>query len=74
MLERLGKALEAQYGTDYQLSDADSKYFEVFYDSKGILTLVREKADVIKQAGYTMKPVRKFRNLGRKRLLSKTRH
>ena len=49
MLERLGKALEAQYGTDYQLSDADSKYFEAFYDSKGILTLVREKADVIKQ-------------------------
>ena len=49
MLERLGKVLEAQYGTDYQLSDADSKYFEAFYDSKGILTLVREKADVIKQ-------------------------
>ena len=49
MLERLGKVLEAQYVTDYQLSDADSKYFEAFYDSKGILTLVREKADVIKQ-------------------------
>ena len=49
-LERLGKVLKAQYGTDYQLSDAEKEYFDTFYDSKGILTLVREKDDVIKQA------------------------
>lgn len=49
-LERLGKALKAQYGTDYQLSDAEKEYFDTFYDRSGILTLVREKDDVIKQA------------------------
>ena len=50
MLERLGKVLRSQYGTDYLLSDAEKEYFEAFYDSKGILTLVREKDDVIKRA------------------------
>ena len=50
MLERLGKVIKAQYGTDYQLSDAEKEYFDTFYDSKGILTLVKEKDDVIKQA------------------------
>ena len=50
MLERLGKVIKAQYGTDYQLSDAEKEYFDAFYDSKGILTLVKEKDDVIKQA------------------------
>jgi transposase len=50
MLERLGKGLKEQYGTDYQLSDAEKEYFDTFYDSKGILTLVKEKDDVIKQA------------------------
>ena len=50
MLERLGKVIKAQYGTDYQLSDAEKEYFDMFYDSKGILTLVKEKDDVIKQA------------------------
>lgn len=49
-LERLGKALKAQYGTDYQLSDAEKEYFDTFYDRSGMLTLVREKDDVIKQA------------------------
>ena len=50
MLERLGKVIKAQYGTDYQLSDAEKEYFDTFYDSKGILTLVKEKDDVIKRA------------------------
>ena len=50
MLERLGKSLRAQYGTDYQLSDAEKEYFDTFYDSRGILTLVKEKDDVIKRA------------------------
>lgn len=50
MLERLGKVIRAQYGTDYQLSDAEKEYFDMFYDSKGILTLIKEKDDVIKQA------------------------
>jgi len=49
-LERLGRALKAQYGTDYQLSDAEKEYFDTFYDRSGMLTLVREKDDVIKQA------------------------
>lgn len=49
MLERLGKGLRAQYGTDYQLSDAEKRYFDTFYDSRGILTLVKEKEDVIKR-------------------------
>ncbi len=49
MLERLGKGLRAQYGTDYLLSDAEKYYFDTFYDSKGILTVVKEKDDVIKQ-------------------------
>jgi len=49
MLERLGKGLRAQYGTDYQLSDIEKYYFDTFYDSKGILALVREKDDVIKR-------------------------
>ena len=49
-LERLGRALIAQYGTDYQLSDAEKEYFDTFYDRSGMLTLVREKDDVIKQA------------------------
>lgn len=48
-LERLGKGLKAQYGTDYQLSDTEKKYFETFYDSEGMLTLVKEKEDVIKR-------------------------
>ena len=50
MLERLGKVIKAQYGTDYQLSDTEKEYFDTFYDSEGILTLVKEKDDVIKQA------------------------
>lgn len=50
MLERLGKSLRAQYGTDYQLSDGEKEYFDTFYDSHGILTLVKEKDDVIKRA------------------------
>ena len=50
MLERLGKVIRAQYGTDYQLSDTEKEYFDTFFDSKGILTLVKEKDDVIKQA------------------------
>ena len=50
MLERLCKSLRAQYGTDYQLSDAEKEYFDTFYDSHGILTLVKEKDDVIKRA------------------------
>ena len=50
MLERLGKSLRAQYGADYQLSDAEKEYFDTFYDDKGVLTLVREKDDVIKRA------------------------
>ncbi len=50
MLERLGKTLKAQYGTDYQLSNAEKEYFDTFYDSKGILALVKEKDDAIRQA------------------------
>ena len=50
MLERLGKSLRAQYGTDYQLSDAEEEYFDTFYDSHGTLTLVKEKDDAIKRA------------------------
>ena len=50
MLERLGKSLRAQYGTDYQLSDAEKEYFDTFYDSHGTLTLVKEKDDAIKRA------------------------
>lgn len=49
LLERMAKSLETQYGTDYQLSDAEKKYFDTFYDSEGILTLVKEKDDVIKR-------------------------
>ena len=49
MLDRLGKGLKTQYGTDYQLSESEKNYFEAFYDSKGILALVKEKDDVIKQ-------------------------
>lgn len=49
MLDRLGKGLQAQYGTDYQLSDAEKHYFDTFYDNKGILTVVKEKDDVIKR-------------------------
>ena len=49
MLDRMGKVLEAQYGTAYELSEAEKKYFDTFYDSEGILTLVREKDDVIRQ-------------------------
>ena len=49
MLDRLGKGLQAQYGTDYQLSDAEKYYFDTFYDNKGILTVVKEKDDVIKR-------------------------
>lgn len=49
MLDRLGKGLRAQYGTDYQLSDAEKHYFDTFYDNKGILTVVKEKDDVIKR-------------------------
>lgn len=49
MLERLKKSLAAQYGTDYLLSDAEKRYFEPFYDSKGILTVVKDKDDVIRQ-------------------------
>ncbi len=49
LLERMAKSLEAQYGTDYQLSDAEKKYFDTFYDGEGILTLVKEKDDVIKR-------------------------
>lgn len=49
MLDRLVKGLRAQYGTDYQLSDAEKYYFDTFYDSKGILTVVKEKEDVIKR-------------------------
>ena len=49
MLERLGKGLRAQYGTDYQLSDTEKCYFETFYDREGILALVKEKDDVIKR-------------------------
>ena len=48
-LDRLGKGLRAQYGTDYQLSDAEKYYFDAFYDNKGILTVVKEKEDVIKR-------------------------
>lgn len=50
MLERLGKSLRAQYGTDYQLSEAEKEYFDTYYDNHGILTLVKEKDDVIKRA------------------------
>ena len=49
LLERMAKCLKGQYGTDYQLSDAEKKYFDTFYDSEGILTLVKEKDDVIKR-------------------------
>jgi len=49
MLERLHKGLEAQYGTNYQLSDAEGKYFEAFYDSGNILAVVQEKEDVIRR-------------------------
>lgn len=48
-LDRLGKGLRAQYGTDYQLSDTEKYYFDVFYDKNGILTVVKEKEDVIKR-------------------------
>lgn len=49
LLERLDRNLKKHYGTDYQLSDTEKYYFDTFYDSEGILTLVREKADVIKR-------------------------
>ena len=49
LLERLAKHLKKQYGTDYQLSDTEKRYFDTFYDSEGILTLVKEKDDVIKR-------------------------
>lgn len=48
-LERLQKGLRAQYDSDYQLTDTEKYYFEAFYDSKGILTAVKEKDDVIKR-------------------------
>ena len=48
-LERLAKSLKKQYGTDYQLSDTEKHYFDTFYDSEGILALVKEKDDVIKR-------------------------
>ena len=49
LLERLERSLRAQYGTDYQLSDTEKNYFDTFYDRDGILTLVREKDDVIRR-------------------------
>ena len=48
-LDRMGRYLKEQYGTEYQLSEAEKNYFETFYDRNGILTLVREKEDVIKR-------------------------
>ena len=42
MLDRLGKGLRAQYGTDYQLREKEKHYFDTFYDNKGILTVVKE--------------------------------
>lgn len=48
-LERLLKILKAQYGTDYLLSDAQDQYFEAFYDKNGLLSVVRERGDVIKR-------------------------
>ncbi len=48
-LERMRKIIEAQYGTRYELSDAEEKYFEPFYDSDGVLVVAKEKDDVIKQ-------------------------
>ncbi len=49
MLDRMGKVLKSLYGTDYQLSETEKHYFDTFYDSKGILALVKEKDDVIKR-------------------------
>ena len=48
-LERMRKIIESQYGTRYELSDAEEKYFEPFYDSDGVLVVAKEKDDVIKQ-------------------------
>lgn len=48
-LERMGKFIKSRYGTAYELSDIQLKYFEPFYDSNGTLAVVQEKSDVIKQ-------------------------
>ena len=48
-LERMKKIIESQYGTRYELSDAEERYFEPFYDNDGVLVVAREKEDVIKR-------------------------
>lgn len=48
-LERMGKIIKDQYGTRYELSDAEERYFEPFYDGDGVLVVAKEKDDVIRR-------------------------
>lgn len=48
-LERWGRFLKDQYETGYELSRTLETYYEPFYDKDGILSVVREKKDVIRR-------------------------
>ena len=48
-LEKMLKYIEGNYGTSYELSDIQKKYYEPFYGKDGKLAVVKEKNDVIKQ-------------------------
>ena len=48
-IERMGKFIKAQYGTAYELSDIQKRYFDPYYGKDGKLAVVEEKSDVIKR-------------------------
>lgn len=48
-IERMYKVLQKQYGTDYELKGNFKNYFDPFYDKDGILSVVKEKKDVVKR-------------------------
>ena len=48
-LERMKSFIESNYGTSYELSDIQKKYFEPFYGLDGKLAVVKEKDDAIKR-------------------------
>ncbi len=43
------KVFQKQYGTDYELKGNFKNYFEPFYDKEGMLSVVKEKKDVVKR-------------------------
>ncbi len=48
-IERMYKVLQKQYGTDYELKGNFKNYFDPFYGKDGILSVVKEKKDVVKR-------------------------